>query len=189
MNLEIGTDIIAISRIKNAIAKFGMSFLERFLLPNEILLAYKNRDSLSVLCRKDSKASNHLDMENQEFLTHDVVSCKFHFFTQENLELYSMQTQSTMMYLKHNFTLDSYKIDTIAGFWAIKEACSKALGVGIGKDIGFHDMCIYKDLHGKPHLALHESKYNAFKTQKIAISMSHDLENAIAICAITFADT
>ncbi len=36
------------------------------------------------------------------------------------------------------------KVETIAGFWAIKEATSKALGVGIGKKLGFKDIKIYK---------------------------------------------
>ncbi|MDK9694380.1 MAG: holo-ACP synthase, partial [Sulfurimonas sp.] len=32
---------------------------------------------------------------------------------------------------------------TASGFWAAKEACSKALGVGIGAECGFHDIVIY----------------------------------------------
>ncbi len=175
MNLEIGTDIIAISRIRNAISKFGMGFLERFLLPSEILLTYKNKENLSMLCNSDSKS-----------ILHEFISTKAHFFTQESIDLYTMQVQDIFNDLKANFTIESYKIDTIAGFWAIKEACSKALGVGIGKKLGFHDICIYKDMYGKPHLALHKKKYNTFQIQKIAISMSHDSSNAIAVCVITF---
>ena len=34
---------------------------------------------------------------------------------------------------------------TIAGFWAAKEAISKALGCGIGAEFGFSDVTIYKD--------------------------------------------
>lgn len=179
MNLEIGTDIIAISRIRNAISKFGIGFLERFLLPSEILLTYKNRENLSMLCSKDSKC---------ESMVYDFISAKSYFFTQRNIDLYTAQIQDILSHLKQDFILDSYKIDTIAGFWAIKEACSKALGVGIGKELGFHDMCIYKDIYGKPHLALHENKYNNFRIQKIAISMSHDSSNAIAVCVITFSE-
>lgn len=177
MNLEIGTDIIAISRIRDAIAKFGMGFLERFLLPSEILLTYKNKENLSMLCNSDSKS-----------ISHEFISTKTHFFTQESLDLYTQQIQNIFNSLKSNFAIESYRIDTIAGFWAIKEACSKALGVGIGKELGFHDICIYKDMYGKPHLALHENKYNTFQIQKIAISMSHDSSNAIAVCVITFSE-
>jgi holo-[acyl-carrier protein] synthase len=36
------------------------------------------------------------------------------------------------------------KIETIAGFWATKEAVSKALGCGIGKELGFLDIQILK---------------------------------------------
>ena len=31
-----------------------------------------------------------------------------------------------------------------AGFWAAKEACSKALGCGIGSECGFHDILLSK---------------------------------------------
>ena len=31
---------------------------------------------------------------------------------------------------------------TLAGLWAAKEAAAKALGCGIGADLGFHDLCI-----------------------------------------------
>ncbi|MDQ7067643.1 MAG: holo-ACP synthase [Sulfurimonas sp.] len=44
---------------------------------------------------------------------------------------------------------------TAAGFWAIKEAFSKALGTGIGSTCSFHDMRIYKTDKGasKPSLS------------------------------------
>ena len=37
------------------------------------------------------------------------------------------------------------KIETAAGFWAAKEAASKAIGVGIGEICGFYDIKIKKD--------------------------------------------
>ncbi len=37
------------------------------------------------------------------------------------------------------------KVETIAGFWAGKEAVAKALGCGIGKELSFHDIIIYKE--------------------------------------------
>ena len=45
---------------------------------------------------------------------------------------------------------------TASGFWAAKEATSKALGVGIGKDCSFEDITIYKTDKGAPKLKLSE---------------------------------
>lgn len=181
MNIEIGTDIISISRIEGAVLRFGISFLERFLLPSEILLVYRHKENIYNLCNIDSERIHSLILS-------EFISAESKFFTQENKHSYLTQMQDILIYLKQNFTLDLYKIDTIAGFWAIKESCAKALGVGIGKNLGFHDMCIYKNVYGKPHLALHENKYKNFNIEKIAVSMSHDLINAIAICVATFND-
>jgi len=43
---------------------------------------------------------------------------------------------------------------TAAGFWAVKEATSKALGVGIGSDCNFHDITITKTDRGAPQISL-----------------------------------
>jgi len=42
---------------------------------------------------------------------------------------------------------------TAAGFWALKEACSKALGVGIGTECSFHDIVISKPPKGAPTIS------------------------------------
>ncbi len=41
--------------------------------------------------------------------------------------------------------LNIIKIESVAGYWASKEAISKALGCGIGKDLSFLDIIIYQD--------------------------------------------
>ncbi len=38
----------------------------------------------------------------------------------------------------------TFKIETIAGYWASKEAIAKALGCGIGKELSFLDIEIKK---------------------------------------------
>ncbi len=40
----------------------------------------------------------------------------------------------------------------IAKRFAVKEAAAKALGIGIGKQLGFQDMYVDHDALGKPHL-------------------------------------
>lgn len=73
---------------------------------------------------------------------------------------------------------------TAAGFWAAKEACSKALGVGIGSECGFHDIVIYKTKNGAPNLRVSEKLLKNFHIRDISLSITHDGEYAIAVVAI-----
>ncbi len=50
----------------------------------------------------------------------------------------------------------NYLPHTIAGFFAAKEAVSKALGTGIGK-VGWKDIEVLKDPLGKPYIKLHNN--------------------------------
>jgi len=59
------------------------------------------------------------------------------------------------------------KVETIAGFWASKEAISKALGCGIGKELEFKDIIIKKD----------------------SLSISHDGNFAIAVVVVILKGT
>lgn len=40
------------------------------------------------------------------------------------------------------------RVETAAGFWAAKEAASKAIGTGIGKECSFHDLKIKRKKMG-----------------------------------------
>ncbi len=77
-----------------------------------------------------------------------------------------------------------YKIQSIAGFWAAKEACSKALGVGIGKELSFLDINISYNAKNAPILELSESKLKAHNIKQIDLSISHDGGFAIAAVII-----
>ena len=46
MRIEIGTDITSLQRIGKALQRYGLSFLKRFLLANEIFMVYKHSDTL-----------------------------------------------------------------------------------------------------------------------------------------------
>jgi len=70
---------------------------------------------------------------------------------------------------------------TAAGFWAAKEAASKALGCGIGAECGFHDITISKTAKGAPKLALSESVREHFGIKASALSITHDGDYAIAV--------
>ncbi|BAM11795.1 4'-phosphopantetheinyl transferase [Helicobacter cinaedi PAGU611] len=74
----------------------------------------------------------------------------------------------------------AFNISRIAGFWAAKEACAKALGVGICKELSFLDMTISKDSKNAPLMNLTQSKMREFGIDEIALSISHDGGFAIA---------
>ncbi len=76
------------------------------------------------------------------------------------------------------------KAETIAGFWAAKEAISKALGCGIGSKLGFHDIIISKDPSGAPQFKLSRSAQKLHKIKNSSLSISHDGGFAIAVVAI-----
>lgn len=71
-----------------------------------------------------------------------------------------------------------------AGFWASKEACSKALGTGIGQECSFHDIEIYKSEKGAPHIKLAHHLVEKYHISDISLSITHDGEYAIAVVAI-----
>jgi len=73
---------------------------------------------------------------------------------------------------------------TASGFWAAKEACSKALGVGIGSTCSFYDISIYKTDRGAPKLKLSNKLIKEFSITDISLSITHDGDYAIAVVAI-----
>ena len=77
------------------------------------------------------------------------------------------------------------KIETLAGFWAAKEAVSKALGCGIGEKLSFHDIVISKDKKGAPRFILKKKAQKRHKIKDASLSISHDGGFAIAVVAIS----
>jgi holo-[acyl-carrier protein] synthase len=75
-------------------------------------------------------------------------------------------------------------IDTIAGFWAAKEAISKALGLGISKDCSFFDIKIYKDSKNRPYFKLAKHLIQRFEIIDLSLSITHDNGFAIAVADI-----
>jgi len=77
------------------------------------------------------------------------------------------------------------KTESVAGFWAAKEAIAKALGCGIGAELSFHDIIISKDHKGAPYFILTKDAQELHKIKKSSLSISHDGGFAIAVVAIT----
>lgn len=73
---------------------------------------------------------------------------------------------------------------TASGFWAAKEACSKALGVGIGSECSFFDIHISKSKKGAPCITLSEKVMQAFHIKDSSLSITHDGDYAIAVVAL-----
>lgn len=76
-------------------------------------------------------------------------------------------------YLK-NANISHFNVERIAGFYAAKEAISKALHCGINKNLTFKDIRLSKDSHGAPKAKLSKRAKKHFCVKKIAISISHD---------------
>ena len=73
---------------------------------------------------------------------------------------------------------------TAAGFWAVKEACAKALGTGIGAECGFHDIVISKTPKGAPTLTLAPRIVETFRITDTSVSITHDGDYAVAVVAL-----
>ncbi|MGB5791268.1 holo-ACP synthase [Poseidonibacter sp.] len=76
------------------------------------------------------------------------------------------------------------KPETAAGFWAAKEAASKALGTGIGASCAFHDIKISKTKLGAPKLKYKKKIRKKFNIKKSHISITHDEGFAIAVVTL-----
>lgn len=73
---------------------------------------------------------------------------------------------------------------TAAGFWAAKEACAKALGCGIGKECGFHDIILSKTPKGAPQITLSKTLLEDYNITGMSVSTTHDGDYAISVVAI-----
>jgi len=70
---------------------------------------------------------------------------------------------------------------TAAGFWALKEAASKAIGTGIGSNCSFSDITIKKTKKNAPKLKYSKKIVKKYNIKKTAVSVTHDGGFAIAV--------
>ena len=87
-------------------------------------------------------------------------------------------------YLNESEIILAKRVETLAGFWAAKEAISKALGCGIGAHLSFHDIHLSKNTQGAPSFTLSEKAQKIHKITDSSLSISHDGGFAIAVVAI-----
>ena len=77
-------------------------------------------------------------------------------------------------FLSEDEIKNAKSVESIAGLWASKEAFSKALGTGIGKEVSFKDIEILKDKRGKPYVKVSERLKKDFNIKDVDVSISHD---------------
>lgn len=71
-----------------------------------------------------------------------------------------------------------------AGRWTAKEAISKMLGTGIGKDCSFQDITVLNDEKGAPYVILSgaaKEKADSLGITKIHLSISHEEHYCVAM--------
>ncbi|MDR1451031.1 MAG: holo-ACP synthase [Helicobacteraceae bacterium] len=73
------------------------------------------------------------------------------------------------------------RAESVAGLWAAKEAVSKALGVGIGARLSFHDITIAKNKEGAPTALLSSRAAKRFGIDRLSVSITHEKTHAIAV--------
>lgn len=69
------------------------------------------------------------------------------------------------------------KVEFLAGRFAVKEAYSKALGTGIGEEIGFQDIEVNNDEKGKPYIKILKETPSS---TSIFVSITHTRQYAAA---------
>jgi len=87
-------------------------------------------------------------------------------------------------FLSEEEQLISKRTESIAGYWAAKEAVAKALGCGISSELGFHDIIIYKDTKKAPHFKLSSKAQGLHQINNASLSIAHDGGFAIAVVVI-----
>ena len=73
------------------------------------------------------------------------------------------------------------KVESIAGYWAAKEAIAKALGCGIGKELSFKDIIIKKNINKAPYFEIESINFSIIES---SLSISHDGGFAIAVVIV-----
>ena len=76
-------------------------------------------------------------------------------------------------------------VSSATGFWAAKEAASKAIGTGIGKECSFFDIKLSKSKKGQPLLKYKKHIRKKFGIKKSSLSITHDGGFAIAVVVNT----
>ena len=168
----IGCDIVAISRLERIYNRYGVNFLDKFLNKDEQRLVFSGlRGANGGVSLGEANSDLNFGGKNR--------GVNLNANSSVNLSVNSDENSGTSLN-KPNFA-------TIAGFFAAKEAASKALGCGICKECGFLDIRIYKDSKNAPKLEFSSKIKARFKLKEAFVSIAHDGGFAMAVVALSFA--
>lgn len=78
------------------------------------------------------------------------------------------------------------RAQSIAGFWAAKEAASKALGCGISELCDFKDIKIRKNKRGAPKIKFSKKVSKKFKIKSASLNITHDGGFAVSVVVLEF---
>lgn len=96
-----------------------------------------------------------------------------------------MITKWGKKYLARFLSKDEIKLgkntSSYAGFWAAKEAASKAIGTGIGASCSFLDIRLTKTKLGQPIIKYKKHLRKKFNIKSSHLSITHDGGFAIAV--------
>ncbi|WP_425363387.1 holo-ACP synthase [Candidatus Tisiphia endosymbiont of Hybos culiciformis] len=106
------------------------------------------------------------------------------------LNLYGQRFIDRILSKKEMQKLTSLSKDQYGCFlakrFAAKEAVSKALGVGIGRNLRFKDISVLNDDLGKPFVSIdHPESLEKFRQIKIHLSISDDYPTSVAFAITT----
>lgn len=85
---------------------------------------------------------------------------------------------------QHYCLLHKHKEIHLAGRFAAKEACAKALGTGITEHVGWKDIEIINNAKGKPQVVLSPSLTDRLQHNRLSIHLSISHTHSIAIASV-----
>lgn len=94
-------------------------------------------------------------------------------------------SESELMVFDSIADVNNRKISFLSKRFAAKEAVSKALGIGIGKDISFCDISVENTSEGAPFVKIPEHFRLSRQGYKIQISISDEWPMALAFVVIS----
>ena len=183
----IGCDIVAISRLERIYNRYGVNFLDKFLSKDEQGLVFSGLRGAS--CDKNGGGAS-CDGLNHSGASLGCVNGEANSglnFGDKNRGVNLNANLSVNLDENSGTSLNKPNFATIAGFFAVKEAASKALGCGICKECGFLDIRIYKDAKNAPKLEFSSKIKAHFKLKEAFVSIAHDGGFAMAVVALKFA--
>ncbi len=130
--------------------------------------------------QKNNKQTPHTDSNNISKIGIDIVEISR---IERILQKYNNAFLKRFLRKKEIKLLESkaFVASSVAGFFASKEACSKALGVGISKHLAFKDMILSYTRTNAPQISLSKRAKKYVGNKSLSLSISHDGGFAIAV--------